>query len=130
MLTNVRSIPNCSQSKIGFVTYDEFVEIALDLPGSTEEVGKSGPSVNRDGRSMFWLKKWELLCVKVDWVSHDRLLDEHPEVIYKTPHFDSYPAVHAHLDLLSEALAKELVSLSWNDAPNKVKFRRQPKAEL
>ena len=112
------------------MTYDEFVEIALDLPGSTEEVGKSGPSVNRDGRSMFWLKKWELLCVKVDWVSHDRLLEEHPGVIYKTPHFDSYPAVHANLELLTKELAKELIEICWDDSHCKVKFRKTPKAEI
>ncbi|MEI7985986.1 MAG: hypothetical protein WCI55_10185 [Armatimonadota bacterium] len=111
------------------MTYDEFVKIALELPGTTEEVGKSGPSVNRDGRSMFWLKKWELLCVKVDWKSHDRLLDEHPEVIYTTPHFHTYPAVHANLDLLTTELARDLIRISWDDAHCKVKFRKTPNAE-
>lgn len=109
------------------MTYDDFVQIALELPGTEEVAGKGGPGVNREGRGMFWLKKWELLCIHVDWDSHDRLLEEHPTVIYKTPHFDSYPAVHAHLDLLSPELAKELVDLSWQVAPNKIKYRKQPK---
>ena len=129
MLTNVRSIPNCSQSKIGFVTYDKFVKIALELPGTTESVSKQGPSVSRDGKSMFWLKNGELLCVKLDWENHDQLLEGHPGVIYKTPHFDSYPAVHANLDLLTEDLAKELIGICWDGAHCKVKYRRQPKAE-
>ncbi len=124
------TIPNCSQSRIGFVTYDEFVEVALKLPGTSESVSKQGPSVNRDGKSMFWLKKWELLCVKVDWENHDRLLEERPGVIYKTPHFDSYPAVHANLDLLSTELASELIRICWDDAHYKVKFRKAPIAEL
>ena len=75
---------------------------------------------------MFWLKKWELLCVKVDWVNHDRLLDEHPDVIYKTPHFHTYPAIHARLDMLTPELAKELIQICWDDAPNKVKYRKGP----
>ena len=111
------------------MTYDEFVNIALELPETTESVSKQGPSVNRDGKSMFWLKKWELLCVKVDWENHDRLLEEYPGVIYKTPHFGSYPAVHANLELLNKVLAKELVRICWQDASNKVKFRRKPKLE-
>lgn len=110
------------------MTYEEFVKIALELPETVEAVEKNGPSVSRAGQSMFWLKKWELLCVKVNWVEHERLLDAHPTVIYKTPHFDSYPAVHAHLDLLGEELARELIGLCWEDAPNKVKYRRQPKS--
>jgi hypothetical protein len=110
------------------MTYEDFVKIALALPETVKGADKSGPSVSRAGRSMFWLKKWELLCVKVAWSEHDRLLETYPGVLYKTPHFDSYPAVHAHLDLLSEELATELIRLCWDDAPNKVKFRRQPKS--
>ena len=90
-------------------------------------MGTSGPCLNRDGKSMFWLKKGVLLCVKVDWESHDRLLEKYPTILYKTPHFDSYPALHADLDLLNHELAKELIQLSWDDAPNKVKFRKLPK---
>ena len=75
---------------------------------------------------MFWLKKWELLALKLDWDNLDRLLGEYPAVLYKTQHFDSYRALHAHLGLLPTELAKELVQLSWADAPNKVKFRRGP----
>lgn len=112
------------------MTYDEFAQIALALPETVETTEKNGPNITRHGKSMFWLKKWELLCIKVDWDSHDRLLEEHPGVIYKTPHFDSYPAVHANLDLLSEELAKELIGICWADAHNKVKFRKQPKAEI
>ena len=108
------------------MTYDEFVKIALALPETREAGGESGHAVSREGRSMFWLKKWRLLCVKVDWENHDALLARHPGALYKTPHFDSYPAVHANLDLLTDALAEELIRLSWLDAPSKVKFRRRP----
>lgn len=109
------------------MTYDEFVAIALTLPGTTEVVGKGGPSVNRDGRGMFWLKKWELLCIHTDWENHDRLLDSYPDVIYKTPHFEGYPAVHAHLENLTLELAEELVRIAWDFAPGKITYRRKPK---
>ncbi len=110
------------------MTYEDFVKIALEHPGTEEVVGKSGPAVNRDGRGMFWLKKWELLCIHTDWENHDRLLDEHPEVIYKTPHFEGYPAVHAHLEDLTPDLARELIQIAWTVAPEKIKYRRQPKS--
>ncbi len=109
------------------MTYEEFAKFGLQLPGTEEVTGKGGPCVNRDGRGMFWLKKWELLCIHTDWENHDRLLDEHPDVIYKTPHFDEYPAVHAHLDRLSPELARELVQIAWDFAPNKIHYRRRPK---
>ncbi len=112
------------------MTYDEFVKIALEMPDTKESISRDNLGVNREGKGMFWLKKGELLCVKVDWENHDRLLEEYPGVIYKTPHFDSYPAVHANLDLLSTELARELIRICWDDAHYKVKFRRQPKAEL
>lgn len=48
----------------------------------------------------------------------------HPTVISKTPHFDTYPAVHADLDLLDEPLACELVRIAWEAAPEKIKYRK------
>ena len=110
------------------MTYDEFVNIALERPDTKESVERDNLSVNRAGKSMFWLKKGELLCIKLNWSIHDLMLAKYPKVLYKTPHFDGYPALHANLELLTTELAKELVSHSWEDAPNKVKFRRQPKS--
>ena len=110
------------------MTYEEFVAIAGELPGVTEEPRKDGSSVNRDGQSMFWLKKWELLCIKLSWDEIHAKLENYPDVLYTTPHFNGYPAIHANLDLLSPELALEIIKLSWDDAPNKVKFRRGPKS--
>ena len=112
------------------MTYDEFVALAVELPEVEEASDKNGSGVTRDGRSMFWLKKWELLCIKMAWDVHDEMLEQYPEVLYKTPHFDGYPALHANLNLLSKELAMELIQLSWDDAPNKVKFRKLPKPKL
>jgi hypothetical protein len=109
------------------VTYDEFVEIALKLPDTAETVNRDNLGVDRNGKGMFWLKKGVLLCIKLNWDIHDQMLTNHHDVLYKTPHFEGYPALHANLDLLTQELAKELVTLSYEDAPNKVKFRRQPK---
>ena len=77
---------------------------------------------------MFWLKKWELLCIKMSWDEIDEKLERYPEVLYTTPHFNGYPALHANLDILTPELATELIQFSWADAPNKVQFRRQPKS--
>ena len=110
------------------MTYEDFVEIALKLPGVVETPGKDGSGVTREGQSMFWLKKWTLLCIKLSWDQIDEKLEMYPEVLYTTPHFNGYPAIHANLDLLTPELAKEIIQMSWDDAPNKVKFRRQPKS--
>ena len=110
------------------MTYDDLVKLALELPNAKVVVGKGGPGVNHRDRCMFWLKKWELLCIHVDWENHDRLLADHPGVVYKTPHFEEYPAVHAHLEKLSPDLARVLIKEAWTVAPNKIHFRRKPKS--
>jgi len=110
------------------MTYDEFMEIALRLPDTSEAVGHGNLGVNREDKCMFWLKKGVLLCIKIDWENHDRLLEKYPGVLYKTPHFDGYPAFHANLDLLTEAVAEEVLKVAWDDGPNKVHFRRKPKS--
>lgn len=107
------------------MTYDDLVARALALPGTEEEPYYGGASVKREGRWMFSLKKdGETIALKLDWDAHDRLLATHPDAIFKTPHYDGYPAFLVRLDPLTPALADELVAAAWEDAPQKAKAIR------
>lgn len=100
--------------------YDDFVRIALDLPDTEEGMSYGTPGVKRKKRFMFRLKEdGESVAVKLDWENHDRLMLENPGIIFKTPHYEGYPAFLVQLDPLSRELAEKIIGASWADAPHK-----------
>lgn len=89
------------------MTYDALARMALALPDVVEEPYYGGPSFKRGKRWMFSPKDEEgSVPIKVDWEAHDRLLRSHP-------------AFPVRLETLTPELARELVELSWEDAPEK-----------
>ena len=100
------------------MTYDDIIQIGLAKPDVIDTMAWGTPALKRKKRFMLRLgNDGEHIVVRLDWASHDRLLAEHPEVLYKTPHYDGYPAVLVRLDLLSPLLARELLDASWEFAP-------------
>jgi hypothetical protein len=100
------------------MTYDRIVEIGLSFPDVEDTMAWGTPGLKRKKRFMLRLKEdGETIAAKVDWETHDRLLKEKPNVYFKTPHYDGYPAVLARLDLLDDAEAQLLLRASWEDAP-------------
>ena len=120
MLINVRANPYCSQSKIGFVTYDEITKIGLEFADVVDTMAWGTPALKRKKAFMIRLKEdGESIVVRLDWDNHDRLLASRPNVFFKTPHYDAYNALLVRLDDLNEDLAREIVEYSWLEAPNK-----------
>jgi hypothetical protein len=93
----------------------------LELPDVAEAMSYGTPCLKRKGKFMLRLKEdGESIAVKLDWDTHDRLLAERPDVYYKTPHYEGYPALLARLDALDQDEAWSLVRASWENAPEKV----------
>ena len=106
--------------------YDEVVKIALAMPDTAESRSHGLPSIKRSGRFMFALKKdGETFAVKLDWETHDRLLESRPDAVFKTPHYDGYPAFLVRLEKLDKRLARSLVKASWEKASMPAKNRRR-----
>lgn len=104
------------------MTFEQIVSIGLEWPDVAESTSYRTPSLKRKGKFMLRLKEdGDDLAVKLDWDHHDRLLALHPEIIYKTPHYEGYPAFLVRLAHLDEPLAREILQLSWNDALNPAK---------
>ena len=101
------------------MTYEALVAQARELPGVEEWASKRDIGLSRDGGWMLTLKKGEIVAAKVGWDAHDRLLAEFPEIFFKTPHYEGYPAVLARVADLTPATAGELLTAAWEDAPNK-----------
>lgn len=92
--------------------------VALKLPETEEGISYGTSGVKRQKKLMFRLKEdGRSVAVKLDWLSHDRLLAAHPAVLFKTPQYEGSPAFLVRLELLSLELATELIDLSWKDAP-------------
>ncbi|MBI1334640.1 MAG: MmcQ/YjbR family DNA-binding protein [Armatimonadetes bacterium] len=104
------------------MTFDELVAIGLEFDGVEESTSWRTPSLKRKGKFMLRLKEeGDTVAVKLDWENHDRLLAAHPDQIFKTSHYEGYPAFLVRLDGLSPSLAREVVELSWTDAPKAAK---------
>ena len=107
------------------MTYEDVAEIALAMPGVSEAVGGRELTIDRDGGWMLTLKgDGETIVVKLDWPNHDRLLEAHPDILFKTPHYEGYPALLARLEPLTPDLARRLLGASWENAPLKAKKRQ------
>jgi hypothetical protein len=101
------------------MTFDEFFRLGLEKSDVQETVAWGTPALKRKGRFMLRVKDdGETLVVKLDWENHDRLLSERPDLFFKTDHYHGYPALLVALESLDEPVARELLELSWADAPH------------
>jgi hypothetical protein len=107
------------------MTYDDIVRMALELPDVEEALMYGQPAVKRAGRFMLAPGRVDgCIAVKLDWETHDRLLEESPEIYFKTPHYEGWPGFLARLGKLNKKQAKALVLASWEDAPKVGKRRK------
>ncbi len=104
------------------MTYDELARLALEMPGVAESMSYGQPALKRDRRFMVGLKPdGENVSVKVSWDDHDLFLTQYPELIYKTPHYEGYPAFLVRLGRLDQELATALLKAAWENAPHAAK---------
>lgn len=107
------------------MTYEDCVRIAFELDDVEESLYYGSPTIKRKNRAMFGGKEdGEVLSIKVDWDTHDRLLDERPDVFYKTPHYETWPWFLVRYKLLAEHELRSLIKASWEDAPKPAKRRK------
>jgi hypothetical protein len=109
------------------MTYEDIVEIALAMPEVEMALMYGQPVLKRAGRFMLSDKQGgEVMVSKMDWETHDRLLDANPEIFFKTPHYEPHPYLQARVGLLSEEMARALIQVAWDEAPNRAKrqFKR------
>ncbi|CAN5516180.1 hypothetical protein BH11ARM1_BH11ARM1_06360 [soil metagenome] len=106
------------------VGYDDFVQIALELPEVGVALYFGSLCVKRNGRAMFCPKGEDEMAIKLDWPTHDRLLSTRPDVFYKTDHYYKWPWLLVRLDRLNLDEVSGLVRASWTDAPKPARLLR------
>lgn len=101
------------------MTFDDVVRIGLGFADVMDTMAWGTPALKRKKAFMIRLKEdGESIVVRLDWPNHDRLLASRPDVFFKTDHYAGYNALLVRLDILDEALAREVIELSWIEAPN------------
>lgn len=98
------------------VTVDDVRDIALGLPGASEQVSYGDrPSWRTKPRMFAWIREDpEALVV---WVASleekEALLTADPAKFFTTPHYDGHPVVLVRLGAVDREEAAELVTESW-----------------
>lgn len=101
--------------------------MALELPETTEYVGKKEHSVNRNGKTMFRTRPNDSVAFRLDWETRDRVLKEQPDVFFLIDHYLGWPFALATVEKLQEDQARELIKIAWNEAPFPCKTRPEEK---
>ena len=97
-------------------TEDDVREIALALPGVTEDQWYGTPGYKVAGKGFLRLRT-EAEGGLVVFVPHvgekEALLAANPEAYYTTPHYDGYPAILVNLAAADLVELRELITESW-----------------
>ncbi|MES1147322.1 MAG: MmcQ/YjbR family DNA-binding protein [bacterium] len=104
------------------ISYEEVEALALAMSDTEPSLSYRTPCVKRKGKLMVrYRPDIEALVVRTDWERHDELLERLE--VFKTDHYEGWPYVLVSLADLGHDLAKELLQVSWEAAPNKDKRR-------
>jgi hypothetical protein len=111
-------------------TWRDVRRIALELPGTSEEVGSSGtPAWIVNKKFFVWerpLRRADLAALgdsapagpilgvrTPDLEMKDVLLASDPKIFFTTPHFDGYPAVLIRLGKISTSQLEDVIVEAW-----------------
>jgi hypothetical protein len=96
-------------------TWDDVVAIGTALPGVEVGTTYGTPALKVKGKFMCRLRTDpEALVVRViDLEDREALLQSKPRVFFSTPHYDGYPYVLVHLNLVGKRQLAELLEDAW-----------------
>jgi hypothetical protein len=97
-------------------TEDDVREIALSLPGTSEEQWYQTPGYKVAGKGFLRLRteaEGGLVVFVSDLGEKEALLGSKSDAFFTTPHYDGYPVVLIHLDKIDHDELRELITDSW-----------------
>jgi len=104
------------------VTWDDVVAIGVALAAVEVGTAYGTPAMRVQGKFMCRLREdGETLAIRCDPEERPLLLEAHPDVLFLTPHYDSWPMVLVALPRADAGLVRELVEDAWAErAPRKL----------
>lgn len=104
--------------------FEKVMAVGMGMAGVEESTYYGDPCLKREGKVMCTLRpEGEVIGIRLDWEMHDRVLEEYPEVFFKTDHLDGWPWVRGRMEAMSEAILREVLAASWEVALVKIKNR-------
>jgi hypothetical protein len=91
-------------------------QIALSLPGTTEEQWYQTPAYKVAGKGFLRLRteaEGGLVVFVSDLSEKEALLTGNSDAFFTTPHYDGYPVVLVNLDKIDHHELRELITDSW-----------------
>ncbi len=104
------------------MTYDEFRDIALALPGVEEGTSYGDPAFKVGGKFLTRVRPEDGgIVIKTGFFERDALMAADPETFFLLPHYQNYPSVLAHIERINPVVLEELLWESWRQtAPKKL----------
>lgn len=104
------------------VTFQQFRELALALPGVEEGPSYGTPGFRVRGKFMARLREEDVLVLKpIDDLEKEYLMSSQPETFFITDHYIGYPAILIRLSKVDPEELRELLEDCWRSlAPRKL----------
>ena len=104
------------------MTYDEVVQMALELLGVEESTSYGTPALKVRGKFMARLREEDVLVLKpVDDIEKQMLMETQPETFFVTDHYRGYPTVLIRLSRVDPSQLRELLETAWRQlAPKRL----------
>jgi hypothetical protein len=111
-------------------TEQDVRELALALPGTTEQPSYGTPGFRVKGKLFARLREPDVLVLWVGGLDEkELLLAAEPEKLFTTPHYDGYPSVLVRLAAVDRDELAELLEDSWYvRAPKRLVAEREREA--
>lgn len=105
------------------VTTDEVVELALVM-GCELGSQYGDPALRFESRHVVTLDRLPgAFSIRLDWEDHDWWMTEHPELVYKTAHFETWPYLLVRQEGVSREQVEEMLVQSIRVAKKSIKRR-------
>jgi hypothetical protein len=95
------------------MTYDDLVEMALELPGVEQSTSYGTRALKVRSKLLVRWREEHVVVLRVDIIEKQMLLDTQPDIFFTTPHYDSYPAVLVRLSRIGPEQMLELLETHW-----------------
>lgn len=106
------------------LTFEDVTRISSELPGVSVGTSYGTPALHVGKR--FMARMWEdgevLVLKPVEDIEQRFLMETQPDVFFKTPHYEGYPAILIHLAAVDEETLCDLLQQCWRRLATKTQL--------
>jgi hypothetical protein len=107
------------------LNFEDVTRIATELPGVNVGTSYGTPALRVGKR--FMARMWEdcevLVLKPVEDIEQRFLMETQPDVFFKTPHYEGYPAILVRLSAVDEDTLRDLLQQCWRRLATKTQLK-------